>query len=155
MDDVTAADAPEAPYAWKATSPFGTTSLLVGARPGDTFTDVTALTTKADYDAAVAALRGASPMSITRTITRDQFYQQLAAQNEITQDEAFAALTGTIPPEMMIFVNGLPADQQFNAKMKLTRPAFSRGDPFVATFGQAKGWTSDQIDALWSAAAEL
>src|SRR4051812_23428952 len=58
---------------------------------------------------------------IPETISDRQFYQQLAVQGIISQDDALAAVcVGTIPAAIQNFITSLPdAAQQFNAKMLL------------------------------------
>ncbi|KAA0689866.1 hypothetical protein DTW90_30710 [Neorhizobium sp. P12A] len=111
---------------------------------------------EADYAATLANPNLLPPPELP-SITDRQFFQQLAAQSLITQTEAIAAVaTGTIPAAMQALVNQLPADQQFDAQMKISGAReFLRSDPLVAAFGQMEGMTSADIDALWVAAAAL
>lgn len=102
---------------------------------------------------------------ITVTVTPDvpgvisdrQFFQQLALMAVITTDEALAAVkTGDIPPAMEVFVQGLPADQQFAARMLLSGATqFERRHPMVNLFSAAFGWTDAQLDQFWIAASAL
>lgn len=99
-----------------------------------------------------------APTPIVPQIISDrQFFQQLAIQKVITQDEALAAVgPGTLPAALVALIGGLPSDQQFPAKMLLVGAVqFDRQHPMVAVLGQAFGWTDAQLDALWTAAAEL
>lgn len=92
------------------------------------------------------------------SVTSDrQFFQQLAVQGTITQDEAIAAVaTGTLPASMVALVNSLPLDQQFSANMLLKgATSFERSHPMVPVLGQLYGWNAAQLDALWTAAALL
>ena len=86
-----------------------------------------------------------------------RFFQQLAVAGMITQTEALEAVkTGDIPAAMEAFINTLPADQQFSARMVLCGATqFSRSHPLVAEFAAANGMTSDQVDDLWIKAAKL
>jgi hypothetical protein len=105
-------------------------------------------------NAAIAAL----PVSPVPALISDrQFFQQLAVQGVITQDEALAAVkTGSIPAALQTLINGLPADQQFAATMLIAgATAFERYHPLTTAIGQAYGWSADQIDALFRAAAVL
>lgn len=97
------------------------------------------------------------PLPVPEVISDRQFFQQLAIMNVITQDEAVAAVaTGTIPPAMATLIDALPADEQFDARMKLCGAVeFHRSEPLVETLGGAIGWTDEQIDDLWRAAAQL
>jgi hypothetical protein len=94
---------------------------------------------------------------VPRVISGRQFFQQLAIQSVISQEEALAAVkTGTLPLSLAALVNALPSDQQFGANMLLCgATTFDRNHPMVAVLGQAFGWTNTQLDALWTAAAAL
>lgn len=97
------------------------------------------------------------PSSVPPIISDRQFFQQLAIDDEITQDEAIAAVaTGTLPQNLAGLVAGLPVDQQFGANMLLKGATqFDRNHPMVDVLGSAFGWDSEQMDALWTAAARL
>lgn len=94
---------------------------------------------------------------VQEIITDVQFFTALAHAGNITQDEAIAAVaTGTIPATILAAVNALPADQKFVAQMKISgQTTFARRSPIVAALGASLGWTSEQIDGLWRAAAAL
>lgn len=103
-----------------------------------------------DTDSIKAAL------AVPQSISDRQFFQQLAVQGVITQDEALQANAAVIPSELMTLINGLPANQQFDAKMKVSgATTFLRSDPLTVAIGTAYGWTSAQIDAFFTAAAAL
>ena len=115
--------------------------------PGDLFLP--------DNDTEIAAfLTTLTPIS---DISRRQFFQQLAVQGVITQVEALSAVkTGTIPAALQTLINGLPPDQQFGATMIVSGSAtFERNNPLTIAIGTAYGWSSDQINALFRAAAAL
>jgi len=97
------------------------------------------------------------PAPIPQTISDRQFFQQLAIQGVITQDEALAAVqTGTVPAALAALVAKLPADQQFAANMMLSgATSFERTHPLTIAIGTAYGFTDAQMDALWTAAAAL
>lgn len=109
------------------------------------------------YDGTTVTNPPPSPHPVPEVISDRQFFQQLAIDGLITQAEALAAVkVGTVPAAMQTFINALPADQQFNANMVLAGATeFRRSNQLVSTFGAAQGMTSDQIDALWIAAAAL
>lgn len=94
---------------------------------------------------------------VPQVISDRQFFQQLAVQGVITQDEALAAVcTGTLPASLAALVSALPAEQQFGADMLLKGAVqFDRSHPLVPALGQAFGWTAAQLDALWTAAYAL
>jgi hypothetical protein len=93
---------------------------------------------------------------IPETLTRWQFFAAAALAGIITQDEAYAALQGTMPQPFLDFIATLPADEQFAAKMLLGgTQGFERHHPYVEAFLQAKGMTDAQADAIWQAGAAL
>jgi hypothetical protein len=95
--------------------------------------------------------------AVPASISDRQFFQQLAVQGVITQDEALAAVkTGEIPPAIKQAVESLPPGQQFEATMIISgATTFQRSHPLMIAIGAVCNWTSDQIDALFRAAAVL
>jgi hypothetical protein len=103
-----------------------------------------------DTDAIKAALL------VPQSISDRQFFQQLAVQSIITQDEALQANAAVIPSELMTLISGLPAEQHFAAKMKVSgATSFYRNDPLTVAIGAAYGWDAAQIDAFFVAAPRL
>jgi hypothetical protein len=98
-----------------------------------------------------------APAPVPAEISDRQFFQQLAAQGVITQREALAAVkTGDIPAALQQVIDDLPPGQQFEATMIISgTTTFQRGHLLTIAIGVACGWTADQIDALFRAAAEL
>lgn len=98
-----------------------------------------------------------TPMPVPPEISDRQFFQQLAAQGLISQEEALAAVkTGDIPVVLGHVIESLPPGQQFEATMIISRATtFRRSHPLTVAIGAACGWTADEIDALFRAAAEL
>jgi hypothetical protein len=94
---------------------------------------------------------------VPSSISRRQFYQQLAIAGIATQDEAIAALsTGTLPAALATIVNGLPSDQQFGARMLLIGGTdFLLAHPLTAAIVAARGMSSADRDAFFTAAAAL
>lgn len=90
-------------------------------------------------------------------ITDRQFYQQLAVQSIITQDEALAAVgPGTLPQTLVNLIAQLPTGSQFDARMKLVAAVqFHRSAALTDTLRQLFGWSNDQLDTFWRAAAAL
>lgn len=98
----------------------------------------------------------APPPSIPQTISDRQFFQQLAILGIITEADALASNAAVIPPPLLQIINAMPADQQFNAKMIVSgATVFERTNPLTIVVGTAYGWTADQIDAFFVAAAAL
>jgi hypothetical protein len=98
----------------------------------------------------------AAPPAPIPTISDRQFFQQLAIEGIISQDEALASNAAVIPAPLLNIINAMPADQQFAAKMIVSgATTFERGNPMTIAIGTAYGMTSDQIDAFFRAAASL
>ncbi|KMO34897.1 hypothetical protein VQ03_22835 [Methylobacterium tarhaniae] len=107
--------------------------------------------------AQLAALEPAAPAAVLPAVSDRQFFQALAAAGTISQDAALAAvMTGTLPARIEAAVAGLPAAEQFAARMLLSgATAFERGHPMVAQLGAALGYDAAALDALWRQAAAL
>jgi hypothetical protein len=91
------------------------------------------------------------------SISDRQFFQELAVSGIITQAEALAAVkTGDVPAALAAIVSAMPDDQQFAAQMILSgATVFERTHPMTETIGTAYGWTGDQVDDFFRAAALL
>jgi hypothetical protein len=99
-----------------------------------------------------------SPIAgVPQVISDRQFFQQLAVEGIVTQDEALAAvMVGTIPAALQVLIDAMPADQQFNAKMIVAGgTTFERSHPLTIAIGTAYGWTSAMMDAFFTAAYSL
>lgn len=109
------------------------------------------------FDGATFTRPPEASRPVPETITDRQFFQQLALQGEITQDEALAAVaTGTMPATLAALIDKLPASAQFDAKMKMTGAVeFHRSSGLTKQIAAAKGWTDKQVDDLWTAASSL
>lgn len=98
-------------------------------------------------------------LDVPETISDRQFFQQLAVLGEITQDEALGAVQiGEIPERLAIAIDTLPAQARFSAKMQVSGAViFHRHHPTTLALANAMSppWSSDQLDALWAAAALL
>jgi len=94
---------------------------------------------------------------VPQSISDRQFFQQLAVQGIITNDDALAAVkTGTLPSALQTLITQLPTEQQFSAQMLFSgATTFERTHPMTIAIGTAYGWTPGQIDALFQAAAVL
>lgn len=90
-------------------------------------------------------------------ISDRQFFQQLALDGEITEEEAIAAVaTGTIPTALQAVIDTLPPADQFAARMFLQGATiFERNHPMTLTLGALMAWSPEQMDALWTNAAGL
>jgi hypothetical protein len=99
------------------------------------------------------------PPTVVEEISDRQFFQQLAIEGDITEDEALAAVqTGAIPSDLQAVIATLPADQQFNARMLLAgATVFKFSNPLTAALAAAltPPRTTEQMQALWASAAKL
>ena len=96
-------------------------------------------------------------VDVPGVISDRQFYHRLKQIGLITEQEALDAVSvGAIPAALMTFVNALPTEQQFDAKMLLSGAVeFRRNHPLTAAVGAAQGWTDGQIDQFFIDAAAL
>jgi hypothetical protein len=96
-------------------------------------------------------LEDAPPPPVPLIISDRQFFQGLALNSTITQEEALVAvMTGTIPASLEAFVTQLPEADQFSARMLLSGAIeFHRDHPLVPAVGAAFSWTDAQIDDFW------
>lgn len=95
---------------------------------------------------------------VPRDISDRQFFQQAAIAGVVTQAEALAAVqTGTIPAVLQAMVDAIQdPDEQFAATMILSgATVFERTHPLTEAIGVGAGWSSEQIDQFFIAAAQL
>jgi len=99
----------------------------------------------------------APPLPVPSFISDRQFFQQMAIEGTITEEQAIAAASvGTIPPPLQVIVDALPADQKFAARMLLMGATqIERAHPMTDAVGSATGRTSEQIDDFFRAAILL
>jgi hypothetical protein len=108
-----------------------------------------------DNDPAVLAFLNPPP-PVPSSISDRQFFQQLAFEGIITEDDALASNAAVIPPPLLAIIDGMPASQQFAAKMLVSgATVFQRNHPMTLAIGAAYGWNAAQIDAFFQSAAAL
>ncbi|MBB4066281.1 hypothetical protein [Gellertiella hungarica] len=97
------------------------------------------------------------PLPVPEEISDRQFFHALAKAGLITEAEALAAVkTGDMPEAINDFVNTLPEDDRFDARMLLEGATiFRRSHPLTAAFGALYGMEPSDIDDLWRDAASL
>ncbi|WP_342714455.1 hypothetical protein AAFG22_14865 [Bradyrhizobium sp. B024] len=109
----------------------------------------------ADDDAEVVAFLNPPP-PVPSSVSDRQFFQQLAVEGIITQDDALASNAAVIPPPLLAIIDAMPESQQFAAKMLVSgATVFQRNHPMTVAIGAAYGWDSAQIDAFFRSAAAL
>lgn len=96
------------------------------------------------------------PAPPVHTISDRQFFQQLALEGIIAQDQALASNAAVIPPPLLAIIDAMPAEQQFAAKMLVSGATiFERSPPMTAAIGAAYGWNDAQIDDFFRTASTL
>lgn len=95
--------------------------------------------------------------SAPQIISDRQFFQQLAVDGDITQDEALAAVTtGELPKKLSDVIAKLPTESQFAARMLASGATqFERTNSMVAVLGKALGKDAAALDAVWLNASKL
>ena len=128
--------------------------------------------TPEQFDAvnAVLAVHDPNLPAIPQQISERQFHQGLATYTPgvgrvpsrgggavITEQEAIDAVsTGAIPAPMQQFIDSLPADQQFAAKMAFAgKVPVGRHAALMTQFAEFMGWTIPQVDDFFRYAATL
>jgi hypothetical protein len=103
----------------------------------------------------VIATIDADTTPVPPVISDRQFFQQLAIDTEITEQEALdAVMTGVIPARLETALGTLPTAQQFSARMALSGSTeFRRAHPMTNLLQAALGWTKQQTDDLWRKAS--
>lgn len=94
---------------------------------------------------------------VPEEISDRQFFQMLAISGVITEQEALDAVrVGAIPAALQTLINSLPAEQKFATEMLVSGAVvFHRTHEVVGQLGTGMGWTSEQIDELWTQASQL
>lgn len=99
-----------------------------------------------------------APVAVPETISRRQFYQELANREMISKEEALAAIVAnTLPAEFAEMVDAiLDEDIQWQARMLLAGATeFKRSNWFVDFFAAMKSLSSEYMDGFWRAGALL
>jgi hypothetical protein len=129
--------------------------------------------TPEQFDAvnAVLAVHDPNLPAIPQQISERQFHQGLATYQPatgtrappggggavVTEQEAIDAVSiGAIPLPMQEFIDSLPADQQFAAKMMFAGGIpVGRHESLMKQFAEFMGWTIQQVDEFFRYAATL
>lgn len=111
---------------------------------------------------AIELIESQIPAPVVQSISDRQFYQQLAVLGIISEAEALASNAAVIPAPLLVLIDGdtdhvgLPEGQRFAARMLLGgATVFERNHPMTIAIGAAYGWTGEQIDGFFAAAAQL
>lgn len=90
------------------------------------------------------------PEPVPPSISFAQLLSGLVAEGWITEAEGEAWLTGTLPAPVLALIATLPAEQQFAAKARASRPSeVLRMDPLVQAMGAAQGKTPEELDQFF------
>lgn len=98
------------------------------------------------------------PEPVPNSISRRQFFQQLAVLNIITKQEAISSLQGgSIPTPIQTIIDTLPTeDDKFNAQMLIIgAQTFEINHPLSEIVRQSLQWTVEQRDEFWVNASKL
>ena len=91
-----------------------------------------------------------APLPVPAAMTFAQVLIGLVTEAWITEFEGEQWLQGVLPPQVTSLIETLPADQQFAAKARASRPAeVLRADPLVIALGTAQGKTSEELDQFF------
>lgn len=107
------------------------------------------------YEDAVSAT--AKP-PVPESISARQFFQAIAKDGVISQDEALAFMrTKTLPDALQGAVDGIKdADTKFAAAMLISGAmTFERQHPIVSVIGKALKKSDADLDAIWIEGAKL
>jgi hypothetical protein len=106
-----------------------------------------------------AALLGepAPAVPVPQVITDRQFGQRLRDLEIITQAEALAFVgQGTVPAVLAALIAALPEAARDDAMLSVVGAVeYRRNHPFTTAIGTAFGWSSEQVDDFFRAAALL
>lgn len=107
--------------------------------------------------ALLATLPPAREPAVPEEISDRQFAQQLAVVGTITETEALAwASRGDLPSALEVAIGALPEDEQFSARMLLaSATTYHRSLSLADALGTLMGYSPEDLDELWRAAAEL
>jgi hypothetical protein len=97
------------------------------------------------------------PSTSIITITRQQYFNQLAKQGIITQQDADNALAGNLPDSMLDILNTIEnMTSRFSAnRMLSTGEGFYKEQPILYYIGNGYGMTEQQTNELFEAARSL
>lgn len=103
-------------------------------------------------------LQASSVSIVVGQISDRQFATELRNRGIITQAEAMAFVSrGEIPAALAALIAALPNQEaRDDAELLLAgATVFDRANPYVELIGTAFGWSTDQIDDFFRAAAAL
>lgn len=94
---------------------------------------------------------------VPNKISDRQFFQQLAIEGLITEEEAINAVKdGTLPQQFENLILSLPLAEQFNARMLLSGATeFQRYHPMVEAFRVYLNYEPEAVDQIWLEASKL
>jgi hypothetical protein len=84
-----------------------------------------------------------------------QFWTQMAVQGLINENEAVGALSGDIPNAIKQYINGLPTNQRFEAKMFFAASEFRHNSRVSADLRACFSLSAAALDQFFVQAGEL
>jgi hypothetical protein len=100
----------------------------------------------------------AATVAPPEVISDRQFAQALAKQGVISKDEALAFVKrGEVPPALQAVIDSVSDDEErFDLDMAVSgATTFERSNPSTESLAAALGWSSEQMDDLWTYAASI
>lgn len=96
------------------------------------------------------------PDPVPMSMSFAQLMIGLVAEQWITEEEGRLWLTGTLPPQVVSTISLIPAEQQFAATAKATRPSIvNRNDPLVQMMALAQGRSDAELDDFFRTYASV
>lgn len=96
------------------------------------------------------------PEPVPMSMSFAQLMIGLVAEQWITEEEGRMWLTGTLPPQVVSTISLIPAEQQFAATAKATRPSVvNRNDPLVQMMALAQERSDAELDDFFRAYASV
>lgn len=98
----------------------------------------------------IALLPPPGPDPVPGSMTFAQLLIGLVSEQWISEFEGEQWLQGVLPPQVTTLIETLPAEQQFAAKARASRPsAVLRNDSLVVSMGAAQGKTPEELDQFF------
>lgn len=97
-----------------------------------------------------------TPSGIAIAISKKQFFEQLAIDGIVTEQEAAAAFGGTIPQTFQTYIESLPANVRFSTTLTiLGGQSYKYDSPFITNITKYFGWDNERFQTFWTSASKL
>ena len=89
------------------------------------------------------------------SLTRPQLLIGLVSKGWLSEEEGDLWLAGTLPAEIKVVIDTLPADQQFAVRARaMTATVFPRLDPLVQALAEVRGKSPEEMDTFFTTWAQ-